>query len=78
VAVPTHLFKALLARDREGRWTEYAFLVPNKRVSPGKPPRDYLITVNRLEKVTGWDFFPLLNDSLEDSLESQKPAVWPW
>jgi endonuclease G len=78
VAVPTHLFKALLARDRDGRWTEYAFLVPNKRVSPGKPPRDYLITVDRLEKVTGWDFFPLLNDSLEDSLESQKPAVWPW
>jgi endonuclease G len=78
VAVPTHLFKALLARDREGRWTEYAFLIPNKRVSPGKPPRDYLITVDRLEKVTGWDFFPLLDDSLENSLESQKPAVWPW
>jgi endonuclease G len=78
VAVPTHLFKALLARDRDSMWTAYAFLVPNKRVSLGKPPRDYMITVDRLETITGWDFFPLLNDNLEDSLESQKPAVWPW
>lgn len=78
VAVPTHLFKALLTRDRDSMWTAYAFLVPNKQVSLGKPPRDYLIAVDRLEKVTGWDFFPLLNDTLEDSLESRKPAVWPW
>jgi endonuclease G len=78
VAVPTHLFKALLTRDPEGGWTEYAFLVPNKRVSPGKPPRDYLVTVDRLEKVTGWDFFPLLDDSLENRLESRKPAGWRW
>jgi endonuclease G len=78
VAIPTHLFKALLARDQDGVWTAYAFLVPNARVSQGKPPREYLMSVDALEKETGWDFFPLLDDSLENRLESQKPAVWPW
>jgi len=78
VAVPTHVFKALLTRDREGCWTEYAFLVPNRPVSLGSPPRAYLVAVDTLEAKTGWDFFPLLEDSLENRLESQQPAVWPW
>jgi endonuclease G len=78
VAVPTHLFKALLTFDKETGWAAYAFLIPNAETSLGKPPRHYLVAVDTLEARTGWDFFPLLDDTLQKRIEGRKPAVWPW
>ncbi len=77
VAVPTHFFKAILSVDNAGTYSMYAFILPNQLdYIPGKP-MDYIVTVDRLEEITGYDFFPELNDSIENKLESTMPSTWP-
>lgn len=70
VAVPTHLFKVILSKNMKEIYSMYAFLLPNWQDHiPGKPA-DYRITVDRLEEITGYDFFPELSDDIENRLES--------
>jgi len=71
VAVPTHLFKAVLLRDSVGRLDMYGLLVPNQDGPASRAVADYLVPVRRLEEIAGWDFFPLLPDQLEESLETR-------
>jgi endonuclease G len=73
IAVPSHLFKAVLVRDSAGRLGMYGYLVPNQAAQIAGTVADHLVTVRRLEQITGWDFFPLLPDPLEDSLETRRP-----
>ncbi|MEO0086450.1 MAG: DNA/RNA non-specific endonuclease [candidate division WOR-3 bacterium] len=75
VAVPTHLFKAVLLRDSAGRFRMLGFLVPNQAGQTSPLVTDHIIPVRRLEEITGWDFFPLLPDLLEDSLETRAGAL---
>ncbi|MGB3479302.1 MAG: DNA/RNA non-specific endonuclease [bacterium] len=77
VAVPTHCFKAVLLMDENGSYYMYAFLLPNQREYIQGKPADYLLTVDRLEHITGYDFFPGLDDADENSLESVIPGTWP-
>ena len=77
VAVPTHCFKAVLYKDNNGNYTAYAFLIPNQRETIPGTPADYLISVDKLEKITNYDFFYKLDDSLENRTESAIPSVWP-
>ncbi len=76
VAVPTHCFKAILACKQESIFTMYAFMLPNQKEFISQQPVNYMLTVDRLEQITGYDFFPLLEDSLENQLESIKPISW--
>ncbi len=71
VAVPTHLFKAVLLRDSAENYALLGFLVPNRAGSASAPVEEYLVPVRRLEEIAGWDFFPFLPDRLEESLEMQ-------
>jgi endonuclease G len=75
VAVPTHLFKAILARDRAGVYSGHAFLVPNRRSWNREQPGRFRLSVDSLELLTGLELFPLLDDSIEEACES---AVLPW
>lgn len=68
VAVPEYFYKALLAKDDEGKFTAIGFIIPNKKCE-GKI-WDYEVTVDEIEKRTGLDFFSLLPDSIETPLES--------
>lgn len=77
VAVPTHCFKVILSTDENGNFSMYAFIFPNQRDNIRGTPADYLITVDRLEEITGYDFFPGLNDNIEINLESLIPSTWP-
>jgi len=43
-------------------------ILPNK--SGATPLSQYFVTVDEIEKETGIDFFPGLNDELENQLES--------
>ena len=45
-----------------------AFLVPNEPSE--KPLYEFVVSVDRLEKMTGIDFFPALEDKIENKLES--------
>lgn len=77
VAVPTHLFDAILAKDAAGRWCAYAFLVPNQSARNPNPTVAYRVSVDRLEELTGFDFFVRLDRATQERIESEIPA-WPW
>lgn len=76
VAVPSHCFKVILGCNPEGMFFMYAFMMPNQTNAIVGKPIDYTLKVDRLEKITGYDFFPLLDDSVENRLESIIPANW--
>ena len=69
VGVPDHFFKVVLMRYG----TEYrcvGFLVPNS-TSLSREYADYVVSVDEVENRTGYDFFSLLPDSLEERIESR-------
>lgn len=67
VRVPGAFFKAFLAPYLpEPR--AIAFVYPNM-VSPGNM-QDYAMSIDQLEKLTGFDFFPSLPDSIENKVEA--------
>ncbi len=47
-----------------------AFLVPHEKSN--KPLYEFVISVDELEKKTGIDFFPKLDDASENKLEASK------
>jgi len=66
VLVPKYFYKVLLS-SYKGNYKMLAFLMPNEKSS--KPIFNYVVSVDQLESITGIDFFPKLEDSLENSLE---------
>ena len=77
VAVPTHLFDAILTKDAKGRWCAYAFLVPNQQAKNSHATSEYRLSVDRLEQITGFDFFVGLDTAVQNRIESRVPA-WSW
>lgn len=72
VAVPDLFYKTVLVND--GKQTLcMGFLFPNKagRQKLGK----YMVTVDSLEKLTGYDFFSKLPDSIENKAEAIIPRL---
>ncbi len=74
VVVPDSFFKAVLVPTPKG-YQSIAFVMGNDA------KRYYLdkcsLSVNELEKRTGYDFFPALPDEIEDVIEAQyKPTDW--
>ncbi len=67
VRVPGAFFKVLLAPYVEEP-RGIAFVYPNM-TSPGNM-QDYAMSIDELEKITGYDFFPALPDELEKTVES--------
>lgn len=67
VAVPNYFYKILL--DNSGGQTKMiAFLMPHK--DSKKPLYEFVVSVDEIEKRTGIDFFPELDDSKENALEA--------
>ena len=67
VRVPSAFFKAFLSH--RGTDTEaVAFVYPN--MPAHGQMRDYMMTIDELEKITGFDFFHALPDDIEDQTES--------
>ncbi len=69
VAVPTHTYKVLLA-VQAGRRTMFAAIIPNDR-NPPQPLNFFTVTVDEVERRTGFDFFSFLEDVEETTLESR-------
>lgn len=65
VSVPKYFYKILITQDGSKM---IGFLVPHE-VSE-KPLYEFVVSVDEIEKRTGIDFFPKLNDDLETKLES--------
>jgi len=60
VAVPTHCYKIIVAKDGCGEFESIAFVLPNQKY--GKPFRLelYIATIDWIEERTGLNFFPTL------------------
>ena len=66
VSVPNYFYKILLDYSN-GQYRMIAFLVPSKKSD--KPLYDFVVSVDTVEKMTGIDFFPKLDDKIENNLE---------
>jgi endonuclease G len=69
VVVPKYFYKVLLDTSN-GKYKMIAFLIPNERSD--RPLYDFVVSVDSIEKMTGVDFFPKLEDKIENSLEKRK------
>jgi endonuclease G, mitochondrial len=69
VSVPTHMFKVILALQGT-RKTMYAAIVPNADVVR-EPLNQFAVTVEEVERRTGFDFFSALEDPEEQDLEGR-------
>lgn len=66
VTVPDYFYKILI--DKRGdNYKIIAFLMPHK--DSEKPLKDFVVSVDEIEKMTGIDFFPKLPDTIENNLE---------
>jgi len=73
VAVPDRFFKVILALGRVPK--AIGFIYPNR--SCGGDMRDYAVSVDKVENVTGMDFFYQLDDKQEKELERVcNPSAW--
>ncbi len=67
VSVPKYFYKIILDYT-EPEIKTIAFLMPHKKSK--KPLKNFVVSIDDIEKHTGIDFFPELPDSLENKLES--------
>lgn len=80
IAVPTHLFKIVLAPTRRGasQWEAIAFVLENRAYAS---PYDFaasLKSIQWIEERTDLDFFPNLAPRVRPAVESRpQPRVWP-
>lgn len=75
VTVPESFYKALLIKYK-GEYYAIGYLMPNKD-DIDKDFRKYAVTIDSLEKVTGLDFFPSLDDETENRIEAKiAPKIW--
>ena len=74
VTIPGYFYKVLLRFDGTVPKT-IAFLLP--QIGCTGELKDYIVTVNTIESLTGLDFFPELEPSIENKAESQyEPSKW--
>ena len=68
VSVPTYYYKIIV--DTSGNEIKaLAFLIPNQ--ASNKSFYKYVVTIDEIELATGIDFFPKLEDSIENKIESE-------
>ncbi|WP_299432705.1 DNA/RNA non-specific endonuclease [uncultured Aquimarina sp.] len=74
VSVPNYFYKIIL--DNSSKYPKMiAFVIPNE--STGKPLDDFIVAADSIEKLTGIDFFPNLQDEIENKLEaSSSKSGW--
>jgi endonuclease G len=68
VAIPNYFYKILFSYNK-GKYKMIAFLVPHKKSS--QPIYSFVVSVDYVEKMTGIDFFPQLDNQIETALEKQ-------
>jgi len=84
VAVPTHFYKILVARNVAGAWEAVAFVLENQKHAKEKDAEysfaGYVKPIDWIEETTGLNFMPDLDTddpALEERLERKANPVWP-
>ena len=74
VCVPNYFYKVIYDPQNQKM---ISFILPNKKGN--KSLNKYVCTTDSLEKITNIDFFPILENNLEERLESQiHKELWTW
>lgn len=74
VSVPEEFYKIIYDPKRE---EAICFLVPHRKSDKGI--RMYVVSIDRVEELTGIDFFPELPDEIEERVECQcNIEKWKW
>ena len=71
VTVPRYYYK--IVYDPTGNQKMIALILPNEKGT--EPLQSYVVSVDKVEQLTGVDFFPELPDELENRLESTSNAA---
>ena len=71
VAVPTHFYKIIADTNDPSNTKAVAFLLPNMAIK-NKKIKDFLCSINEIEKLTGFDFLSALPANIQESVESAK------
>jgi endonuclease G, mitochondrial len=76
VAVPTHFYKIIVDANSSNNIEALAFMLPNEKLS-GQHYRDFLTTIDEIEKATGLDFLSALPANVQETVESRKAQkIW--
>ena len=70
VWVPREFFKVVLCLRGEGSPKAIGFIYPN--ASASRKMFSYAMSVDEVERITGIDFFPQLDDNVEDRIEADR------
>lgn len=75
VSVPRYFYKIVLYA-KPPYVKGIAFLMPNENTT--RPLSDFVVPIDKVEQLTGIDFFPALPDDIEKKVEAQSNAKdWP-
>ena len=66
ISVPTYFYKIVVDKNYT---KSIAFITPN--IKPIYDVKNYITTIDKIEELTGVDFFEKLNDDLENKLEEK-------
>ncbi len=72
ISVPKYTWKVILVENlNSGEVETIAVIMPNSEKVKRTDWTDYLVTVDKVESVTGYDFFAYLSDDVEEAIESK-------
>ena len=73
VSVPSYFYKVIFDPVRI---EAIAFILPNQKLNSDDLPT-FIVSVNQVEAETGLDFFPEIEDSVEDLVEARvQEGLW--
>lgn len=76
VAVPKAFYKVFLGQDSDGVWHAIGMILPQEYENGNLKP--YFVTVDDVEKATGIDFYPSLDNAIERVVEAEYDlSYWP-
>ncbi len=77
IAVPEEFYKVLLVQDENDDWHAIGLILPQEYENGNLSI--YAVTVDKVEEITGIDFYPSLDDAVEEIVEAEFDLVWwPW
>ena len=72
ITVPEHVWKVVLIENSNGEIdSAIAVIMPNSEKVRKTDWTDYIVTVDKVEEITNYDFFSFLNDNVEEEIESK-------
>jgi endonuclease G len=77
VAVPTHFYKVILCEHPDGVHEMFAFIMPNSLDPIPGTPKDYLVTVDSVQHLSGLQFWAALPADEQHRLEALLNDSWP-